>query len=112
MEEVMKLTLENNYPFPYPDNLTEAEGDAIADQARDRDLVLKGVKCFEWLHTVTVEFVDYAAYDKAKDLTGWERWGTERSNILEAKTSAEDGYGHPAIIAGGRAWCGFILSAD
>jgi hypothetical protein len=103
----MQLTLQNGYPYPYP--LGAALDDALADAAAGKWLVLKGVAHFQWLHTVTVEFEDHAALLAAEQITGWERWGPL---VLEAKTSSEDGYDHPAIVTHNTAYCGFMLLPD
>lgn len=107
----MQLILTNGYPFPYPEGLTEYQTDAIALDAQERRLVLEGVKAFETKYTVTVEFVDAAAYHKAREATGWADWDGE-GLILEAPASAKDGYDFPAIVAGGFAWCGIFLASD
>jgi hypothetical protein len=102
----MKLVLMNGYPFPFPEGFdTEKEG----YDCRDFNLEIEGVMHFEWLHTVTVEFEECEDYDKAKALTSWERWS---DCVLEAKTSRDDGYNHPAIIVHDKAYCGFILVED
>lgn len=105
----MRLTLMNGYPFPYPDNLTEAEQAAISDAASGYEVSFSGVRHFEWLHTVTVEFYAYGAFHAARKLTGWAEWS---GLILEAKLSAEDGYDHPAIVVGNMAYCGFSLTVE
>lgn len=105
----MKLILTNGYPHPYPPNLTEAEADEIADNAQGEVRVIDGVVHFEWKYDVTVEFATVQiAYMYQQEL-GWKRWGNDPL-ILEAPTSAADGYDHPAIIADGIAYCGFILA--
>ena len=102
----MKLILTNGYPFPYPANLTEAESDAINAAAAETTLEIHNVWVFERKHTVTVEFETYQAYLDAIDKTGWTNWS---HTVAEAKTSQDDGYEHPAIIAGNTAYCGFQL---
>jgi hypothetical protein len=102
----MLLTLQNGYPFPYPTHLTDAEQEVHSEAAGGKRLVLEGVSHFQWLHTVTVEFVDHNAMLTAQKATGWEIWS---GLVLEAKTSSEDGYTHPAIVARNMAYCGFIL---
>jgi hypothetical protein len=108
----MLLTLQNGYPFPYPTDLTEAQGDEISSDAASHRVTLRGVTHFQWLHTVTVEFDGPLAFEAAKKLTGWADWGSDYPHVLEAKTSPEDGYAHPAIIIGDKAYCGFMLIAD
>lgn len=124
----MRLTLMNGYPFPYPERIAElrtlnadmaaseeqdeelrALEQAISDAASGNQLIIDGVKHFEWLHTVTVEFDAYGAFDAARRLTGWSEW---TGLILEAKLSAEDGYDHPAIVVGDMAYCGFSLTVE
>ena len=111
----MKLILQNGYPFPYPSGVTEYQKEAIADAAAGNRLEIDGVKGFEWKHTVTVEFHSFQSMMTAETATGWKRWGND-GFVLEASTSIEDGYGHPAIIAStplgsaaSTAYCGFIL---
>jgi hypothetical protein len=107
----MKLILRNGYPFPYPSNLSEKEQEQIANDAGDYEIALLGVRHFEWLHTVTVEFRSLYHYQQALETTGWRDWDASRW-ILEATTSAADGYDHPAIIVRDKAYCGFILMED
>ncbi|HRO59376.1 MAG TPA: hypothetical protein PKZ27_02990 [Rhodocyclaceae bacterium] len=103
----MRLRLTNGYPYPYPEGLSSEEQEAISEAAGSKQLVLDGVVHFEWLHTVTVEFALLHALDRAIETTGWKSWNG--AWVLEAPVSAADGYGHPAIIAGDTAYCGFIL---
>ena len=105
----MRLRMTNGYPYPYPQGLSEAEQDEINDRAAGEDLLLDGVNHFEWLHTVTVEFDNVLSLLEAQGKTGWQLFGSGHNCILEAPTSLADGYGHPAIIVGDRAYCGFIL---
>jgi hypothetical protein len=107
----MKLILENGYPYPYPKGLSDEEGERVANDAPDIQMELKGVRAFEWLHTMTIEFESSDAALAAIRQTDWDVWDAAR-NILEAKTSSEDGYGHPAIIVGDKAYCGFIVAAE
>ena len=103
----MKLTLTNAYPYPYPDGLSEEEQEAITHDSCNHDLVIEGVYSFQWLHTVTVEFRYMDHYYAMMDKLGWKEWSFR---VLEAPTSAGDGYDHPAIIVKDKAYCGFILS--
>lgn len=105
----MKLILQNGYPYPYPANLTQKEQDELAEAAAGHRLEIEGVSFWQWLHTMTVQFKTFADYEKAKQLTGWEHWSHD---VLEAPTSSADGYGHPAIVAAGMAYCGFIFTDD
>jgi hypothetical protein len=105
----MRLILLNGYPFPYPQGLTEAESDAINDAAKDKSFEINGIFHFEWLHTLTIEFVDQESYETSQELTGWQRWA---DHTLEATTSGPEGYGHPAIIVKDTAYCGFILKEE
>lgn len=105
----MKLILQNGYPYPYPTGLSEAEGEAINEGARSRTLTLSGVTHVQWLHTVTVEFADATAFEDARRLTGWQQWSPL---VLEAPTSADEGYDHPAIIVTDVAYCGFVLTDE
>jgi hypothetical protein len=102
----MKLILTHGYPYPYPfPDGFDAEEEGY--DCRSYSLEIEGVVHFEWVHTVTVEFAHYGAYEAAKELTKWEPWGD--GPILEAATSGPDGYDHPAIVVGDKAYCGFIL---
>lgn len=103
----MKLLLTNGYPYPYPEGLSEEESERLSEQAPGNQLELHSVKHFEWLHTVTIEFDNALGVLEAKAKTGWTTWNN--GLVLEAKTSTGDGYGHPAIVAGDIAYCGFIL---
>lgn len=110
----MKLRLINGYPSPWPETPDYDERFALA--ASSVKLELEGVVHFEWLHTVTVEFADPDSYEKALSLTGWQPWGD--GLVLEAASSAEEGYRHPAIICSvpyedhpRTAYCGFMLTA-
>lgn len=105
----MKLRLCNGYPYPYPANATEQESEQLAEQAGGNYLDIEGVTGFERLHTVTVMFESLAAMYKAQAKTGWSVWAPL---VLEAETSAADGYDHPAIIANGMAYCGHNLTHD
>ena len=104
----MKLRLINGYPYPFPQGASEAELERYAEEAPGNTLVLRGVKHFEWIHTVTVEFYNPLQLLEAVSATRWNIWGTG-SPVLESPVSTEDGYNHPAIIAGDMAYCGFIL---
>lgn len=127
----MELHLDNGYPYPYPSVVThpgagmlnaqilsgeyeQASVDAVkladdlAEEAHEHTLVLHGVEMVQWLHTLTVEFVDAESFMAAQRVTGWAVWD-EMSFVLEAGTSDADGYGHPAILCRGRAYCGFRL---
>lgn len=107
----MNLVLINGYPYPFPDGLPETEQEEISQAAAGVQLVLEGVTHFEWLHTVTVEFKDLLSFTNAKAATGWKDWSTTEL-VLEATTSAADGYGHPAIVVNDVAYCGFILEGE
>lgn len=102
----MILLLESGYPFPCPENF-----DPDTYDAREYTLDVKGVVHFEWLHTLTIEFKDYEAFEQARVLTDWDVWSRE-NYILEARVSVEDGYNHPAIIVKDKAYCGFILLGE
>lgn len=104
----MILHLDQGYPKPFPTNPIEAE--AATNDAPNHTIQLDGVVHFEWKHTVTVQF-DTAEHATVAQLkTGWRTWyGPDF--ILEAETSPEDGYAHPAIVAAGKAYCGFRLLA-
>lgn len=94
-----KLLLSNGYPFPHPKNLSLVQEEHFSETAACVTLEIEGIKHFEIKHTVTVEFVDQAAYDKALALTGWSVWSAA-DLILEARASSADGYGLScAIIA-------------
>ena len=104
----MRLLLTNGYPFPCPEGFdSEAEG----YDSRDYSFELLGVIQFEWKYTLTIEFKDYDHFQRAQARTGWAPWGRD-DLILEATTSRDDGYDQPAIVVGGKAYCGFILEND
>lgn len=103
----MQLVLQNGYPFPYPDNLSEAAQEEIAAQAGGTQLVLDGVVSLQFLHTLTVEFEDSVAFHKAKALTGWRRWC---ENVLEAQLG-ETEYLLPGIVVENTSFAGFFLYA-
>jgi hypothetical protein len=109
----MHLTLTNGYPFPYPSDVRAADVDRFAKEASGNVLHVEAVIGFEWKYTLTIEFantdVGRASRDRMLAL-GWCNWGPPGALVLEAPTSAPDGYGHPAIIAGAFAYCGFIVS--
>lgn len=102
----MKLHLINGYPYPFPSHLPQEELDTINSDSESRTMTIDGVTHFEWLHTVTVEFDTWGSCNTAQNLTGWKSWSYR---VLEAKTSSSDGYGHPAIVVGNTAYCGFFL---
>lgn len=101
----MRLRLTNGYPYPFPENPPDDDPLML-----DGNLVLHGVRHFEWKHTVTVEFENWYYLEKATDATGWKSW--DNGLVLEAPQSAADGYGHPAIIVKDVAYCGFILEDE
>jgi hypothetical protein len=107
----MKLILTNGYPYPYPKDATDDRQLELCEQAPGNTLQIPGVVNFEWKHTVTVQFADSERCELAREFTGWESW-SESPPTLEARTSAGDGYDHPAIIAGDMAYCGFMLLND
>lgn len=102
----MRLRLQNGYPFPYPKGLTEDQQYEISEAARGHFMELDGVAGLEWLDTLTIEFETEAAFDAAKEATSWGRWC---DSVLEAQLSAEDGYGHPAVVVNNMAYCGILL---
>jgi hypothetical protein len=102
----MRLVLTNGYPYPFPAGLTDDEAEALSAAAAGVRLELGEVVAFEWLHTVTVEFASLAATEAAQEVTGWGDWS---AFVLEADVSDADGYAHPAIVANGKAYCGFQL---
>lgn len=104
----MNLIMSNGYPFPYPDGLTEAQQEEISQAAPAYRLVIAGVTHFEQKHTTTVEFRDTDSYLTAKAITGWAAW-CDLKLVLEAPTSAADGYDYPAIVVGKVAYCGHQL---
>lgn len=104
----MSLILQNGYPYPYPEGITDEQADQYADEAMSHTLEIHGVKCFEWKHELTIEFVDYESFCRALDVTGWAHYD---HIVLSAPYSAKDGYNHPAIIVGDKAYCGFIVSS-
>jgi len=108
---MMRFILSSGFPFPYPENLTPEAQDAISEEAHCVELELAGVVHFEWRYALTIQFTDLEAMRAAQELTGWEVY--ERGQfILAAFTDESEGYGHPAIIAGDKSYCGFILKGD
>lgn len=119
----MILTLTNAYPVLPPGTLTQGQEDTFAEAAGDRTLELPGVVVVQQLHTFTVEFDTFDAFETARQLTGWEPW-TDR--VLEAQCDLGGGYGpFPGIlvnkpyiyegilqISDRTEYCGFILSED
>jgi hypothetical protein len=105
----MRLILRNGYLYPYPKNASEAEHETHSCNAGGIMLDIPGVVHFEWLHSITVEFADDEAFEHAQRTTGWKTWSYR---VLEAQTSAADGYQHPAIIAANCAFCGFNLVSE
>lgn len=110
----MKLILMNGYPSPYPVAPSIDGAGNFVEAAGGITLTIEGVRHFDWLHTVTVEFEDFESFEKARGQTGWKRWDTDL--VLEAETNPEEGYAHPAIVANvpydnhpKTAYCGFIL---
>lgn len=101
------LLLTNGYPHPYPDDATDEQVEQWAEAAGSTLERVHGVVHFEWLHTVTIEFADRDHYHAAR--TRFPEWRAWSHLVLEAPTSSEEGYEHPAIIAAGKAYCGFIL---
>lgn len=105
----MNLILSNGYPYPYPDGLTEAQQEELSMAAPAYRLVIAGVVHFEQKYTTTIEFIDHDAYRAAQAITGWAAWG-DHQLVLEAPTSAADGYDYPAIVVGKHAYCGYQLA--
>lgn len=98
----MRLVLDSGYPYPMPEDF-----DSDTHDCRSHIVVLHDVVNFEWIHTVTIEFSNFEAYERAQQLSGcWMPWSYL---VLEAVVSAEDGYEHPAIVFGNKAFCGFRL---
>ncbi len=105
----MILHLQNGYPMPYPSCPREQE--AAGEAAPSVIMKLAGVVGFQWLHEVTVEFSSAEAYTFAQSQTEWKVYDATRF-VLSAPSSSEEGYDHPAIIAKGKAYCGFMLLSD
>lgn len=78
----MKLILSHGYPFPYPLDPVDATADAIGEAAAGFRLELDGVGMVQFMHTMTVEFKDAAAFDAAQKATGWAEWSPL---VLEAR---------------------------
>lgn len=97
----MKLILQNGYPYPLPPDFDSDQYDA-----RSHHIEIDGVIHFEWKHTLTVEFETDIRASRVHLHSEWEVWN---HNTLEARISVADGYNHPAIIYGDKAYCGFIL---
>ncbi len=98
----MRLMLDNGYPYPLP-----AGFNFEAYDSRDHCVVLEDVCHFEWRYTLTVEFSSAEACERAEQLSGcWTPWSYL---VLEAVVSVAEGYEHPAIVFGDKAYCGFRL---
>ncbi|RRD55754.1 hypothetical protein EII20_13850 [Comamonadaceae bacterium OH2545_COT-014] len=97
----MKLVLENGYPLIEPPGF-----DLDAYDCLEHRVVIEGVCHFEWKHTLTVEFETLQACHHAQQLSGWKPWSYK---VLEAEINPDAGYGHPAIVYGDKAFCGFML---
>ena len=108
----MNLILQNGYPYPYPEHLSDDEQAVLSHEATDLDnsLTIAGVVHFEWKYTITVEFASHEQAKTAMAQTGW-RWWDQGGVILEAASSSKDGYDQSAIITGNKAYCGFILES-
>lgn len=106
----MKLLLGDAYPIPYPQHLSEDEQDEINNQDRGPQITLEDVVQFEWRFTLTVQFSDAAACQRARELTAWPYWGNHVL-ILEAPTSHKDGREFPAVVIGAKAYC-LIIATD
>ena len=108
----MRLVLKNGYPFPYPAKASEQAMERLSEGAASRSITLLGVVNFEWLHTLTVQFVNQTSVAAAVFQTQWKDFGSSEGTVLEAELSEKDGYDHPAIVAKGWAYCGFMLLPD
>lgn len=98
----MRLLLSNGYPYPIPQGFNFDNYDS-----RSHYTVVHDVAHFEWLHTLTIEFTSNEACARAEQLSGcWTHWSYL---VLQAVVSSADGYEHPAIIFGNKAFCGFRL---
>ena len=91
----MKLILTHGYPFPYPNDIDAGDADAIGAAAAGDRLTLEGVTSVQFMHTVTVEFKDAAAFDAAQKATGWAEWSPL---VLEARFVGD---GVTAAVPGG-----------
>lgn len=104
----MKLVLVSGYPYPWPEGFDSNDYDP-----RSQEFTLSGVVHFEWRHTLTVEFDSLEDAEWALENSGgYWHWWDKSCCILEAATSPDDGYNHPAILYGDKAWCGFILEEE
>lgn len=101
----MQLILQNGYPYPLP---RDFDAEAQGYDCRDYTVVIEGVRHFEWKYELTVEFKDYKAAKEHHETLDWP-WYDKARCVLSAPFSADDGYEAPAIIAGDKAYCGFIL---
>ena len=98
----MRLSLENGYPYPLPDGF-----DSDTYDSRSHSVLIEDVCHFEWRHTLTIEFDTVEACERIEQLSGcWTPWSHK---VLEAVIDVNDGYEHPAIVFGDKAYCGFVL---
>lgn len=101
----LTLVLTNGYPYPFPEGLSPEDEAAISENSVNVRFTINGVTSFEWIHDLLVEVEDAEVYEHLR-LNGWQEWSP---GVLQAPVSAGDGYGHPAIIVGDTAYCGFKL---
>ncbi len=108
-----QLRLTNGYPHPYDLDADSEQVDQWAEEAGGNARIVSGVVHFQWLHTVTVEFASVRDAEAAvARFPEWTQYGRAEDLILEIPQDADEGYAHPALIAGGMAWCGFILEPE
>ena len=62
----MRLTLQNGYPYPLPPGF-----DFDAHNPHMHFVGFDGVRHFEWLHTLTIEFVVGSDFECAANPTHW-----------------------------------------
>ena len=92
----MQLILLNGYP-PYMPQDPAWENDAYDLAATGIWQVIEGVRHFQWLHELTIEFKDELSYVVAKAATGWNELDRSRL-LLVASTSSAEGHRQPAIV--------------
>jgi len=104
----MKLRLINGYPHPMP-----AGFDSDRHNPHEHWVEFEDVRHFEWLHTLTIEFTGAEPARLAIERSGgaWT-WWDDSIFAVEAETNDGEGYGHPAIIYNGKAYCGFLLRGE
>jgi len=100
--------LGDGYPYPYPEGITEEEHEEIVGEMDVEAMRLHGVDSVEWRFEWTIQFVDQASYDAAKDATGWESFDA-RALILSIPTEHPGRGGMPGIIVKDKSFARWMI---